>query len=356
MMRSVWRELSRLHGGVCSALGSHGEHRTGPNDLLTVGSHGAVAEGQPAGELLDLGVGLQPGAGRPRSQVVRGQRDGGHGGLAVRRAPDRTPESKIHQRCQEAAHGRMGDIEVMIGDTHADHAVLRPDVKRTDVLREGAGVGQRLKSGGNVDSSSHLHSLPERSGEYGSRPYLLCVAELRIPSLADEIVVLRRWRETDVPAQLEAFRDPLFERFSDWAPHTEAGVLAYLAEEERARQAGKQIEFALVEPGDDDVVLGGASLNNVDLEQRRAAIGYWLTADARGRGVATHAVRLICRWAFDDLRLARLELTCGPDNRGSQGVAERCGFTREGVLRSHVPFKGGRRDTVVFSLLPGDLR
>ena len=51
-----------------------------------------------------------------------------------------------------------------------------------------------------------------------------------------------------------------------------------------------------------------------------------------------------------------LELTCGPDNLASQRVAERCGFTREGVLRSQLPFKGGRRDSVVFSLLPGELR
>ena len=54
--------------------------------------------------------------------------------------------------------------------------------------------------------------------------------------------------------------------------------------------------------------------------------------------------------------LGRLELTCGPDNHASQGVADRCGFTREGVLRSHTPFKAGRRDTVVFGLLPGELR
>jgi len=57
-----------------------------------------------------------------------------------------------------------------------------------------------------------------------------------------------------------------------------------------------------------------------------------------------------------DTGYARLELTCGPDNLASQRVAERCGFTREGVLRSHVPFKGARRDSVVFSLLPGELR
>jgi hypothetical protein len=36
-----------------------------------------------------------------------------------------------------------------------------------------------------------------------------------------------------VPAQLEAFSDPLFQRFSDWAPQTEADALAYLAEHEQ---------------------------------------------------------------------------------------------------------------------------
>jgi [ribosomal protein S5]-alanine N-acetyltransferase len=180
--------------------------------------------------------------------------------------------------------------------------------------------------------------------------------ELRVPSLADDVVVLRPWREADLPAQLEAFSDPFFQRFSDWAPQTEADALAYLAGLEHARLRGEQIELALVKPHDHDVVLGGGSLNDVDLEQGRAAIGYWLAPHARGRGVATHAVRLIAGWAFGDLQLARLEITCGPDNPASQRVAERCGFTREGVLRAHLPFKGTRRDTVVFSLLPGELR
>src|SRR4051794_27810742 len=186
--------------------------------------------------------------------------------------------------------------------------------------------------------------------------YVVGMTGLRVPSLADETVRLRPWRETDVPAQLQAFSDPWFERFSDWAPRTEPDALAYLSAHEQARQRGEQIELALVEPHDDDALLGGGSLNEVNPQQGCAAIGYWLAPHARGRGVATHAVRLISAWALSDLRLARLELTCGPDNRASQRVAERCGFTREGVLRSHIPFKGGRRDTVVFSLLPGELR
>ena len=91
------------------------------------------------------------------------------------------------------------------------------------------------------------------------------------------------------------------------------------------------------------------------LELGRAAIGYWLAPHARGRGVATRAVRLIFPLGIRGSASSRLELTCGPDNGASQRVAERCGFTREGVLRSHIPFKGARRDTVVFSLLPGEL-
>ena len=184
------------------------------------------------------------------------------------------------------------------------------------------------------------------------------MAELPFPSppLADDVVMLRPWREADVPAQLGAFSDPCFQQFSDWAPHTEAEARRYLLAHERARQRGEQIELALVEPRDPGIVLGGGSLNNVELEQGRAGVGYWLTSAARGRGVVTHAVRLIARWAFEDLGVARLELTCGPDNHASQRVAARCGFTREAVLRSHMPFKGGRRDTVVFGLLPGELR
>jgi RimJ/RimL family protein N-acetyltransferase len=127
-------------------------------------------------------------------------------------------------------------------------------------------------------------------------------------------------------------------------------------EAERAQQRGEQLQFALVEPSDDDSVLGGASLHDVELKQGRAGVGYWLAQEARGRGAATRAVRLPARWAFDDLGIVRVVLTCAPDNHASQRVADRCAFSREGLSRSHMPLKGGRRHTVVFGLLPGELR
>jgi RimJ/RimL family protein N-acetyltransferase len=176
-----------------------------------------------------------------------------------------------------------------------------------------------------------------------------------VPPLAGDVVRLRPWDEADMPGMVLAFSDPVMRQFSRrTAPYTETDARDQFAEQERARLRGERLNLALVEPHDQDVVLGGVSLHEVRLDRGCAAVGYWLAPGARGRGAATQAVRLLARWAFAELGLARLELTCGPDNEASQRVAERCGFTREGVLRSHVPFKGGRRDSVIYSLLPGE--
>ena len=185
------------------------------------------------------------------------------------------------------------------------------------------------------------------------------MAELCFPAppLAGDVVLLRPWREADVPGIVLAFSDPVMQRFS-WrtTPCTDTDARDYLTEQEEARLRGDELNFALAEPHDHDVLLGCVSLREVRLDQGCAAVGYWLAPEARGRGAATQAVRLLARWAFAELGVARLELTCGPDNEASQHLAERCGFSREGLLRSHVPFKGARRDSVIYSLLPGELR
>ncbi|WP_199539232.1 GNAT family N-acetyltransferase [Desertihabitans brevis] len=178
---------------------------------------------------------------------------------------------------------------------------------------------------------------------------------LTVPALADAVVRLRPWRPGDADAQLAAFCDPVFLRFSDWAPTGREEVLGRIASVERARVEGRGLHLAVVAADDPSAVLGEVSLSGIDLDQGRASVGYWLAPAARGRGAAARAVRLLTRWALTDLGLARLELTCGPDNLASQKVATRCGFQQEGLLREHLRFTGGRRDSLLFSLLPSDL-
>ena len=81
----------------------------------------------------------------------------------------------------------------------------------------------------------------------------------------------------------------------------------------------------------------------------------WVAPRVRGRGVATRALILLARWAVTEGGVERLVLTTHPENIASQRVAEKAGFVREGVLRSHLRFREGRRDSILFSLLPSDL-
>jgi ribosomal-protein-alanine N-acetyltransferase len=87
----------------------------------------------------------------------------------------------------------------------------------------------------------------------------------------------------------------------------------------------------------------------------RATIGFWLLPEARGKGLATRAVRHVSRWALRELALVRLGLLTEPSNELSQRVAERSGFQREGVFRSYAEIDGRRVDYALFSLVPADL-
>jgi RimJ/RimL family protein N-acetyltransferase len=178
------------------------------------------------------------------------------------------------------------------------------------------------------------------------------------PPLRDDVVALRPWRDEDIATKFQLFSDTETQRFS-WAesdPYSEADAWANHAANQRAWEEGTGAEFACTAPGDDTAIVGGASVYDIEPGYGRASVGYWVAAHARGHGVATHAVLLLARWAFDELQIARLQITCGPDNVASQRVAAKAGFTREALLRSHIPFKGGRRDTIVFSLLPEELK
>jgi RimJ/RimL family protein N-acetyltransferase len=168
--------------------------------------------------------------------------------------------------------------------------------------------------------------------------------------LRDGDILLRPWTLDDVPAIVAACNDGEIQHWIPVIPrpYTEADALAFVQGD--VPGIGTH-QFAITANGR---VVGsiGMKVN----EMGSGHIGYWCAADARGRGVTTRALRLLCRHSLEELGLERLELITDPDNRASQRVAEKVGFQREGVLRSYLLHPDGRRrDSVMFSLLPGEL-
>jgi RimJ/RimL family protein N-acetyltransferase len=118
----------------------------------------------------------------------------------------------------------------------------------------------------------------------------------------------------------------------------------------RGRDEGTNAGFAIVDATSGEF-LGFIALVKLDLETQEAEAGYIVSSHARGRGVATQALRLLTDWAFREFPLERIELLMDVENRGSEVVAQRCGYTREGVLRWTYLKPGLRSDTIVYSKL-----
>jgi RimJ/RimL family protein N-acetyltransferase len=92
----------------------------------------------------------------------------------------------------------------------------------------------------------------------------------------------------------------------------------------------------------------------IDRNARTLELGYVVAPAARGRGVATAALRALTDWAFLAEDALRIELLISVQNAASKRVAQRCGYVREGVLRS-VYFKQDLSDDIeIWSRLPSD--
>ena len=111
--------------------------------------------------------------------------------------------------------------------------------------------------------------------------------------------------------------------------------------------------FAVVDP-ETEAFLGLALAPAIDHEGRTAELGYVVAPAARGRGVATAALSRLTDWALAELGALRLELIIDVANAASKRVARRCGYQREGVLRSVHLKHGLRSDVELWSHLAED--
>jgi RimJ/RimL family protein N-acetyltransferase len=171
-------------------------------------------------------------------------------------------------------------------------------------------------------------------------------------ALTDGVVTLRPWHADDAQEIVECLDgDPEVTRWLDQVPQP------YTIEHARAYLDGElgrdETKFAITDASTGRI-LGSIGVGLPQDGVRE--IGYWLRADARRSGVTTRALRLASRWALAHDDVARVQLRADPENLASCRVAEKVGFTLEGVLRSAHwnPRLGRRQDWAMYSLLPGE--
>lgn len=105
----------------------------------------------------------------------------------------------------------------------------------------------------------------------------------------------------------------------------------------------------------DGELLGGVTLSNVRRGvTQAAALGYWIGAPHAHRGHMRATLSVLLPYAFDGLRLHRIEAACLPHNQASIHVLEGAGFRHEGLARSYLKINGSWQDHVLYALVDED--
>jgi RimJ/RimL family protein N-acetyltransferase len=170
--------------------------------------------------------------------------------------------------------------------------------------------------------------------------------------ITDGAVVLRTPREADVDGLMPAFSDPALREAGNLPAFGRAEMLASLEHLPAMATSGRLLPMIAADARTAETI-GGGTLHHLDAERAIVEIGYWVLPHARRMGFATRIARLLAEHAFA-LGVERVAAYVNVGNRASEGVLERAGYMREGVVRS-LPVPNGRRvDKTLFSLLPGE--
>ena len=140
-----------------------------------------------------------------------------------------------------------------------------------------------------------------------------------------------RWLPSNPPANLQ--------EVGDWIEATRTGPDRYVAVVDKAsgKAMGRQAWLRIF-PHNASIEIGGI---------------YWGLPMAR-TPLATEALFLFARHAFDDLGYRRFEWKCNNRNEPSRAAATRFGFQFEGVFRQDMIVKGESRDTAWFSIIDSE--
>ena len=172
--------------------------------------------------------------------------------------------------------------------------------------------------------------------------------------LVGERVILRLARPEDADALAQGFADdPTLGAMLGIEPDQENAewLRSTFPEDGQNGEERKAYWFAIAHPESGEPI-GEIGLVGISWPNRRAGLSILVLPASRRSGVGREAIELLVDWAQGELGLHRIELLTLPENAAMRGLAEKAGFTREGVLRDYAFERGRFVDNVMYARLP----
>lgn len=136
-----------------------------------------------------------------------------------------------------------------------------------------------------------------------------------------------------------------------WADKTKSveDVEKMIQEYTERREKGEGMNFGIWYQSK---LIGVVSFASIDKDRKKGGLAYWLDSEYQGKGIITQACKQLLEYGFNTLNLHRIEISCAAGNSKSRAVAERLGFTQEGIFRESELIRGGKLvDNYYYALL-----
>jgi RimJ/RimL family protein N-acetyltransferase len=171
------------------------------------------------------------------------------------------------------------------------------------------------------------------------------------PTLTVDELVLRPWRPPDADRLVEAYGDPDIRQWHARSM-TDGEARGWIASRAERWQAETGADWAVLD--DDGEVIGRAALRTLDLSDGSGEVAYWVVPAARGRDVASRALRAVTGWMFAEIGLHRIELLHSTGNEASCRVATKAGYDVEGTKRRQALHADGWHDMHLHACISED--
>ena len=135
-------------------------------------------------------------------------------------------------------------------------------------------------------------------------------------------------------------------------PYPNGAAEAWVAHTHSAYDAGEACSFAIVLKEENRII--GAVALRLDIEHRRAELGYWVGKPYWSNGYASEAAQRLLSYGFDVLGLNRIHATYFADNPASERVMQKIGMRYEGLMRQYYLKWGEFRDTGLYAITRSD--
>lgn len=178
----------------------------------------------------------------------------------------------------------------------------------------------------------------------------------KFPVLETERLLLRDITTEDAEDILAFFSDCQVMRYYGSNPKKTIGEIEDLIKRLRdGYESRVRIRWGITLKGSGRII-GTCGFHNMDMDDRRAEIGYELARDYWRQGIMSEAVSKVIDYGFGEMSINRIEAFYDPKNEASERLLKKLGFQVEGCLRKYSFYSSEFKDAVVCSILKDEYK